>query len=87
MKSFKFEVLISLKKGILDPQGSATEKVLKRLNYPVNSVRFGKNIELTVNEETEEKALKIVNEIADKLLSNPVLEKYEIKLLSTEVLA
>ena len=87
MKSFKFEVLISLKNGILDPQGSATEKVLKRLNYSVNKVRFGKNIELTINEETEEKALKIVNEIADKLLSNPVLEKYEIKLLSTEVLA
>lgn len=87
MKTFKFEVLISLKKGILDPQGSATEKVLKRLNYPVNNIRFGKNIELTINAETEEKAMKTVNEIADKLLSNPVLEKYEIKLLSTEVLA
>ncbi|AEX84824.1 phosphoribosylformylglycinamidine synthase [Marinitoga sp. 1135] len=86
MKIYRFEALITLKNGILDPQGAATQKVLKRLNYKIDNVRFGKLITFDLEAENEEDAKKIAEEITYNSLINPVLENYELKLLETREL-
>ncbi|WGS64695.1 phosphoribosylformylglycinamidine synthase subunit PurS [Marinitoga aeolica] len=81
MRKFVFEALITLKNGILDPQGLATQKVLKRLKYPIENVKFGKLITFEIEAENEKNAEELAEEITYKSLINPVLENYELKLL------
>lgn len=76
----KVKVTVTLKKSILDPQGSAVEKALKSMNYPVESVRIGKFMEVALAEEDKAKAEEVMHEICRKLLSNPVIEDYSFKL-------
>ncbi|WP_121958513.1 phosphoribosylformylglycinamidine synthase subunit PurS [Petrotoga sp. 9PWA.NaAc.5.4] len=78
-KIFEFEIKVKLREGILDPQGTATYKVLKRLNYPVEDVRFNKSIKLLIKENNSQEAKKVAEEIAYKVLSNPVLEDFEVR--------
>lgn len=74
------KVTVTLKKSILDPQGSAVEKALKSMKYPVESVRIGKFMEVALSEEDPVKGEKIMHEICHKLLSNPVIEDYSFEL-------
>lgn len=76
----KVKVTVTLKKSILDPQGSAVEKALKSMNYPVESVRIGKFMEVALAEEDKAKAEEVMHDICRKLLSNPVIEDYSFKL-------
>ncbi|NLI93192.1 MAG: phosphoribosylformylglycinamidine synthase subunit PurS [Peptococcaceae bacterium] len=76
----KANVTVVLKKSILDPQGSAVEKALKSMKYPVESVRIGKFMEVTLAEADRGKAEEIMHEICRKLLSNPVIEDYSFEL-------
>ena len=76
----KATVTVTLKKSILDPQGSAVEKALRSMNYPVESVRIGKFMEVTLTETDRLKAQKVMDEICHKLLSNPVIEDYAYEL-------
>jgi phosphoribosylformylglycinamidine synthase PurS subunit len=84
MNKFDFEVKISLKKGILDTQGMATEKVLRRLGYKINSINFGKNIKFSLESKDENSARKSAEQITHEVLTNPVLETYELKLINSE---
>ena len=78
----KARVTIMLKDGVLDPQGEAIKQALTSLEYNnVNSVRQGKVIDLELNESSEEAAIDSIQEMCEKLLSNTVIENYEIKLL------
>ena len=78
----KARVTIMLKDGVLDPQGEAIKQALTSLEYNnVNSVRQGKVIDLELNESSEEAAIDNIQEMCEKLLSNTVIENYEIKLL------
>ena len=82
---FAFEVLVSLKPGLADPQGKAVESALPALGWTnVSGVRVGKHIALTVEAATEEGARAQVEDMAGRLLSNPVIENARI--LQTEVL-
>jgi phosphoribosylformylglycinamidine synthase len=75
----RFEVLVSLKPGLLDPQGEAVEGSLPALGWTnVSGVRVGKHVELTVEADSAEAARAQVEEIAHRLLSNPVIEVYRI---------
>jgi len=76
----KAKVTVTLKKSILDPQGSAVEKALRSMNYPVDSVRIGKFMEVSLTDEARENAEAIMDEICRKLLSNPVIEDYSFEL-------
>jgi phosphoribosylformylglycinamidine synthase PurS subunit len=76
----KANVTVTLKKSIFDPQGSAVEKALKSMEYPVESVRIGKFMEVTLAESDKTKAGEIMDEICRKLLSNPVIEDYSFEL-------
>jgi phosphoribosylformylglycinamidine synthase len=81
----RFEIVVTLKDGLLDPQGKAVESSLPTMGWKgVSNVRVGKHIELTVEAADEESAWKLAEEMAERLLSNPVIEDYRI-LLAEEV--
>jgi phosphoribosylformylglycinamidine synthase subunit PurS len=70
---------VMLKPEILDPQGKAVHGALPRLGFEgVSDVRQGKRFELEVDGELTEERLAQVNEIAGTLLSNPVIEDFEV---------
>ena len=79
MTTFRFEVLVTLKDGLSDPQGKAVESALPSLGWTnVRHVRVGKHIELEVEAHDEASALEQVRGMAVRLLSNPVLEDYQV---------
>ena len=70
---------VMLKPEILDPQGKAVHGALPRLGFEgVSDVRQGKRFELEVDGEVTEERLAQLHEIAEKLLSNPVIEDFEV---------
>jgi phosphoribosylformylglycinamidine synthase PurS subunit len=76
---YRFEVLVSLKEGLLDPQGKAVQDALPTLGWSnVTEVRVGKHIELRVESESRAQARRQVEEMAKAFLSNPVIEDYVI---------
>lgn len=78
---FKAEVKVSLKQGVLDPQGSAVEGAVKALGYSgVPQVRIGKFIEVWVESSSEAEARKTIDELGRKILSNPIMETYTFTL-------
>jgi phosphoribosylformylglycinamidine synthase len=76
---YRFELIVSLKKGLLDPQGKAVQDALPTLGWNnVSEVRVGKHIELLVDSESRMEARSQVEEMARKFLSNPVIEDFVI---------
>jgi phosphoribosylformylglycinamidine synthase PurS subunit len=75
-------VNVSPKPGILDPQGRAVEGSLDHLGIAgVSAVRVGRRVELTVTAADDTAARTIVERLAAELLSNPLIEAYEIEVL------
>ena len=75
------KIHISLKKDVLDPQGKVIANSLNTLGFDtVQNVRQGKYIEINLDEENKESALKKVNEMCDKLLANLVVEDYSVEI-------
>lgn len=73
----KVRVYVSLKNGVLDPQGRAIHHAVEGLGFSgVSDVRAGRLIELEVDETVSDAALE---EIAQKLLANQVIENYRIE--------
>ena len=69
-------VKVTLRKGVLDPQGKAIESALQHLGFAeVGDVRQGKFIEIEVPEGTSETRIR---EMCQKLLANPVTEDFEV---------
>jgi phosphoribosylformylglycinamidine synthase len=77
--TYTFEVLVTLKEGLADPQGKAVESALPSLGWTnVRHVRVGKHIKLDVEAADEASALEQVRGMAIRLLSNPVIEEYQV---------
>jgi phosphoribosylformylglycinamidine synthase len=77
--AFTFEVLVSLKPGLLDPQGKAVEGSLPAMGFDnVTGVRVGKHIKLTVEAADESAATAQVEQMATRVLSNPVIEDFQV---------
>ena len=75
----KIKVIVTLKNGVLDPQGKAIQQTLNGMNFSnVEDVRQGKFFEIIVNESNESKAKSQVEEMCKKLLANLVIEDYKI---------
>ena len=75
----KIKLIVTLKKGVLDPQGKAIQQTLNGMNFSnVEEVRQGKFFEISVNETNETKAKKQVDEMCKQLLANLVIEDYKI---------
>jgi phosphoribosylformylglycinamidine synthase subunit PurS len=78
----RVRILVSLKNGVLDPQGKAVEQSLHTLGYKeVQDVRIGKFVELDLQAGSREDAEVRIREMCDRLLANPVIEnfRYEIE--------
>ncbi|HEX2888378.1 phosphoribosylformylglycinamidine synthase subunit PurS [Vineibacter terrae] len=79
----KARVHVTLKTGVLDPQGKAIGNALHRLGFPeVGDVRQGKFIELELAETDADRAKSRLDEMCRKLLANTVIENYRIELVS-----
>jgi phosphoribosylformylglycinamidine synthase subunit PurS len=76
----KATVLVRPKGGILDPQGEAVERSLRQLGFPVEDARIGRVIDLEVDAASAEEARDQVVKMCDRLLTNPLIESYEIEL-------
>ena len=75
----KIKVIVTLKKGVLDPQGKAIQQTLNGMGFSnVNEVRQGKYFDIEVDADDEKKAKAKVEEMCKKLLANLVIEDYKI---------
>ena len=72
---YQARIFVTLRPSVLDPAGTAVQSALKQLDYHVDSVRIGKYVD-------ESDASQKLNEAADKLLANPVIEDYRVELIS-----
>ena len=76
----KARVTVTLKSGVLDPQGKAIEGALKALGIAgVASVRQGKVFDIELQDDDARRAEDALKEAAEKLLANPIIENYRIE--------
>ncbi len=75
----KIKVIVTLKNGVLDPQGKAIQQTLNGMGFTnVNEVKQGKYFDIEVNENDETKAKSKVEDMCKKLLANLVIEDFKI---------
>ena len=75
----KIKVVVTLKNGVLDPQGKAIQQTLNGMGYSnVQGVRQGKFFDLEIAENDEAKAKAAADEMCKKLLANLVIEDFKI---------
>jgi phosphoribosylformylglycinamidine synthase subunit PurS len=72
-------VLVRPKEGILDPQGEAVGSALRQLGFEVDGARVGRLVELEVDAADEAQARAQLERMCDRLLTNPLIESYEIE--------
>jgi len=78
----KARIHVTLKPGVLDPQGTAIKKSLDNLGIDsVSSVTQGKYFEITLNENDKQKAEQTVEESCKSLLANTVIENYSFEII------
>ena len=78
----KVRILVSYKKSILDPQGQAVKNALLTMGYNfIQDVRQGKVFELELAGISQEEAQKVIPEISDKALANPIIEKFSWEII------
>ncbi len=76
----KVRIIVRLKKGVLDPQGKTIAHILQLQNYSaIQAVHTGKFFEIEVNRELDDRLKEEIHDIAKKVLSNPLIEEYEIQ--------
>jgi phosphoribosylformylglycinamidine synthase subunit PurS len=81
-RAYRFAVNVTPKPGILDPQGRAVERSLPHLGIGgVSGVRVGRRVEMAVTAGDEAAARAVVDRLASELLSNPLIEVYEVEAL------
>ena len=75
------KIYVTLKNGVLDPQGKAVQHSLESLGYrEVKDVRLGKYMEVQIDNMNRDEAQARVSEMCEKLLSNPVIEDYRFEI-------
>jgi phosphoribosylformylglycinamidine synthase len=79
--AYKAKIKVTLRPSILDVQGKAAQHALANLGYSsVESVRIGKYMEVSIEENSAQEAERVCNEICQKLLSNPIMEDFTFEL-------
>ncbi len=77
----KAKVYVTLKKGVLDPQGKTIKQALEHLEFKgIENVRIGKFIEITLNGKSEAEAERYIKDMCEKLLANTVIEDYRFEI-------
>ena len=75
----KIKVIVTLKNGVLDPQGKAIQQTLNGMDFSnVSEVRQGKYFDIEIKEKDENKAKSQVEDMCKKLLANLVIEDFKI---------
>ena len=75
----KVKVIVTLKSGVLDPQGKAIQQTLNGMGFSnVKDIRQGKYFDIDIDESDDQKAKKSAEEICKKLLANQVIEDFKI---------
>ena len=75
----KVQVIITLKKNVLDPQGKVIQQTLGGMGFnSISEVRQGKFFEIEIDEKDQKKAKEKVEDLSKKLLTNLVIEDYKI---------
>ena len=75
----KIKVIVTLKKSVLDPQGTVIQQTLDGMGFNnVTDVRQGKFFEIDIDEKEQKKAEEKVEDMCKKLLANLVIEDYKI---------
>ena len=75
----KVKVIVTLKNGVLDPQGKAIQQTLNGMSFSnIEEIRQGKYFEVSLDENNETRAKVQVEEMCEKLLANLVIEDYKI---------
>ena len=78
----KVRVLVSFKDSVLDPQGQTVKNALHTLGYnQVKDIRQGKVFEIELEGISVEEADRLIPEISDKVLANPIIEKFVYQIL------
>ena len=78
----KFSVTVTLKKEVLDPQGTAVQNTLSSMGMTsLKNIRQGKFFEIEVNELDQNKAQQKIKDMCEKLLVNLIIEDYKINKL------
>jgi|TARA_B100001540_G_scaffold71746_1_gene64756 phosphoribosylformylglycinamidine synthase PurS subunit len=79
---YKFEVKILYKDNVNDPQGLTISESANRIGFEnVKSIRSGKIFILEIESDNEKNAKNVTEEISDKLLSNPIIEKFSFNII------
>ena len=75
----KVKIIVTLKTGVLDPQGKAIQQTLNGMGFNnIKEVRQGKYFDIEINENNESKAKSIAEDVCKKLLANLVIEDFKI---------
>lgn len=75
------KIYVTLKEGILDPQGKAVQHSLQTLGYAaVKDVRIGKYIEIDISDTSKEATEARIKEMCHQLLANPIIEDYRYEI-------
>jgi phosphoribosylformylglycinamidine synthase subunit PurS len=78
---FEVKVTIMLKKGITDPEGANTLKALKLLGFNnVSEAKITRTVDMLIDGKNKEEVEKSVEQMCQRLLTNPVIHTYEIKI-------
>ena len=81
----KARIVVRLRPGILDPQGTTIRRALEGLGFPeVRDMRVGKILDLTLEETDASRARQRLDEMCRKLLANPVIEDYTCEVVDGE---
>ena len=76
------KVFVTLKAGVLDPQGTTIQHALASVGFAsIDEVRMGKYFEIKLKETEQAQAAKKVERICEELLSNPVIENYRYEII------
>ncbi len=73
----KIRVLVSYKDSVLDPQGQTVRNALLTMDYDfVKNIRQGKVFEIEIEALSDERIKQVIPELADRVLANPIIEKF-----------
>jgi phosphoribosylformylglycinamidine synthase subunit PurS len=78
-------VLVRPKPGILDPQGRAVESSLRHLGFSVDEARVGRLVDVDLPTDDRDDAIAQLKRMCEQLLTNPLIESYELELDGTPV--
>jgi phosphoribosylformylglycinamidine synthase len=81
---YQAEVIIELKAGMLDPEGTTVKRALEHLGYKADSVRTAKKYTIVLQASDIHSARENVEEMCQKLIANPIIHNYSISLREIE---